>query len=53
MKMRNTRLDKKTEITANRQAWTLDHEAAEDFNGDWLDKAAAEIEKKYPVEKES
>ena len=34
-------------------AWTLDHEAAEDFNGDWLDGAAAELEKSYPVEKES
>ena len=34
-------------------AWTLDHEAAEDFNGDWLDGAAAELEKRYPAEKEA
>jgi Mrp family chromosome partitioning ATPase len=32
-------------------AWTLDHEAAEDFTGDWLDGAADQMEKAYPVEK--
>ena len=31
-------------------AWTLDHEAAEDFQGDWLDGAADAIVEKYPVE---
>jgi Mrp family chromosome partitioning ATPase len=33
-------------------AWALDNEAAEDFSGDWLDGAADQIEKAYPVEKE-